>query len=379
VYLPGSSATSDYYGGHRPGNNLFAETLICVEAKTGKRVWHFQTTHHGLWDYDLPAQPVLGDVTVNGRRIKAVMQVSKQAFTYVFDRKTGAPVWPIEERPVPQSKVPREQTSPTQPFPIKPPAFDLQGSTENNLIDFTPALRTQALEQLQSFEHGPLFTPPSEKGTLVLPGNVGGANWGGGAFDPETGVLYIPSKMTPALSRVSPGDPKQTNLLYRPGGGAPGEPSPASLMTIEGLSIFKPPYARVTAIDMNKGEHIWMTPLGNGPRNHPLLRDLHLPPLGDFIEPHRRAPHEDPGVRQCPAAGFSGRPAPPAWAQWGDADMDRHLIYVFDKQSGTLLRAIDLDGMSAAPPMTFLHGGNQYIVAATGAGENSELVALSVP
>ena len=160
VYLPVSTPTSDYYGGHRPGNNLFAESLVCLEAKTGKRVWHFQAVHHGLWDYDFPATPILGDITVDGRRIPAVMQVSKQAFTYVFDRRTGQPVWPIEERPVPQSTVPGEWTSPTQPFPTKPPPFDLQGSIEENLIDFTPELRKRALRQLRNFEHGPLFTPP---------------------------------------------------------------------------------------------------------------------------------------------------------------------------------------------------------------------------
>ena len=161
VYIPTATATNDYYGGHRPGDNLFAESLICLEAKTGKRVWHFQAIHHGLWDYDLASIPVLGDITVDGRRIKAVMQVSKQAFTYVFDRKTGEPVWPIEERPVPQSTVDGERTSPTQPFPTKPPAFDLQGAVEDNLIDLTPALRAQALAELNQFEHGPLFTPPS--------------------------------------------------------------------------------------------------------------------------------------------------------------------------------------------------------------------------
>ena len=287
VYLPTSTPTNDYYGGHRLGDNLFAESLVCVEAKTGKRVWHFQAVHHGLWDYDFPSTPVLGEITVDGNRIKAVMQASKQAFLYVFDRKTGKPVWPIEERPVGQSTVPGERTSPTQPFPTKPPAFDLQGATEDNLIDFTPALRERALKQLKNFDHGPLFTPPSLKGTLTLPGIVGGANWPGGAFDPETGVFYVGSRMNPSILQVAPGG-NRTNLRYRGGGGGPGQGDLAGqsvgrladLMTVDGLPLFKPPYFRVTAIDMNKGERLWMAPLGNGPRNHPLLKDLNLSPLG---------------------------------------------------------------------------------------------------
>ena len=203
IYLPTSTPTNNYYGGHRPGDNLFAESLVCVEAKTGKRVWHFQAVHHGIWDYDFPAHPILGDVTVDGRRIKAVMQVSKQGFTYVFDRKTGQPVWPIQERAVAASTVPGERTARTQPFPTKPPAFDLQGSTEDNLIDFTPELRKRALEKLNALEHGPLFTPLSAtKANVLEPGIAGGANWGGAGFDRETGVLYVPSRMAPTVIKI---------------------------------------------------------------------------------------------------------------------------------------------------------------------------------
>jgi quinoprotein glucose dehydrogenase len=385
VYLPTSTPTNDYYGGHRLGDNLFAETLVCVEAKTGKRVWHFQAVHHGLWDYDFPATPILGEMNVDGRRIKAVIQVSKQAFAYVFDRKTGEPVWPIEERPVPQSTVPGERTSPTQPFPTRPPAFDLQGTTENNLIDFTPELKARARERLKNFEHGPMFTPPSLKGTLILPGIVGGANWPGGAFDPETGVLYVASRMNPSLLRVTPTDSKVSNLRYRgaaggPGQGAvPGQPNLASLMTVDDLPLFKPPYFRLTAIDMNKGEHLWMAPLGNGPRRHPLLKDLDLPPLGGDYQRGSVLVTKTLVFVSMSALHSRGVPERASWSAWADPADDRNLMYVFDKSSGALLRAIEIEGLSAAAPMTYRYLGRQYIVVATGGGQTSEIVALGLP
>ena len=201
VYLPLSTPTNDYYGGHRPGDNLFAESLVCVDASTGERIWHFQAVHHGVWDYDFPASANLADITVDGREIKAVAIVSKQAFTYVFDRVTGEPVWPIEERPVPPSPVPGERLAATQPFPTKPPAFDLQGVSLDDLVDFTPELRQEAIELLDQWVWGPMFTPPSildarpggTKGTLISPGTAGGASWTGAGVDPDTGVLYVPS------------------------------------------------------------------------------------------------------------------------------------------------------------------------------------------
>ena len=379
VYLPTSTPTNDYYGGHRLGDNLFAESLVCLEAKTGRRVWHFQAVHHGLWDYDFPAGPILGDITVSGRHIRAVMQVSKQGFTYSFDRKTGEPVWPVEERPVPQSTIPGERTSPTQPFPTKPPPFELQGSTEDNLIDFTPELRQRAIDQLHKFVHGPLFSPPSLKGTLLLPGVFGGANWGGAAFDPETAILYVPSRMHPTVVSLMPGDPKQTNFLYRRGGGREG--AALDMPVIDGLSIFKPPYSRVTAIDMNKGEHLWTTALGEGPRSHPLLKDLNVPPLGDGV-PGSPLVTKTLLFVAVTRLEFNGIPYLhlPAFAQLSDPDASRKLIYVFDKHSGNLLRTIEIDGLSAAAPMTYRHAGKQYVVVAVGGGETpSELVALSLP
>lgn len=384
VYMPSSTPTNDYYGGHRLGNNLFAESLLCVDAKTGKRVWHFQAVHHGLWDYDFPATPVLGDITVGGRTIKAVMQPSKQAFVYVFDRKTGQPVWPIEERPVPQSTVPGERTSPTQPFPTKPPAFDLQGTTEDNLIDFTPELRARAAAKLKNFDHGPLFTPPTLNGVLALPGVVGGANWPGGAFDPETGVFYVASRMNPSMLRVVPGGEK-SDLRYRgsvggPGqGGVPGVGNLAETMTLDGLTLFKPPYFRVTAIDMNKGERLWMSPLGNGPRSHPLLKDLNLPPLGGDYQRGSVMVTKTLLFVTMSALHSRGVPERAAWSKWADPGDDKKLMYVLDKSSGALLSSVELDGLSAAAPMTYLYGGRQYIVVATGGGPNSEVVALGLP
>jgi glucose dehydrogenase len=365
VYLPTSSPTNNYYGGHRHGNNLFAESLVCLEAKTGKRVWHFQAVHHGIWDYDFPAHPILGEITVGGRRIKAVIQVSKQAFTYAFDRKTGEPVWPIEERPVAKGNVPGEWYAPTQPFPTKPPAFDLQGAVEENLIDLTPELRKRALEQLKTFEHGPLFTPPvAGKGTLLVPGILGGANWGGAAFDPETGYLYVPSRMEP--SAVTLGPPPKGNMRYMR-----TSELTAKLLSMDGLPIFKPPYSRVTAIDMNRGEHRWMAAIGNGPRNHPLLKGMAaVPALGEPFQT---------GVSALVTKTLlvvSGAPRP---TEWSDPDAARKLIFVFDKETGALLRGIELDAIAAAAPMTYSHGGKQYIVVATGSGPASELMALSLP
>ena len=375
VYLPVSGPTGESYGGERLGNNLFSQSLVCLDARTGRRVWHFQIEHHGLWDYDLPAQPILGDITVAGRRIKSVIQLTKQGFAFAFDRKTGAPVWPIEERPVPQSTVPGEKTSPTQPFPTKPPAFTLQGSVEENLIDFTPELRKQALENLNQFVHGPIYTPPSEKGTLFLPGLFGGANWGGGAFDPETGVLYVPSRMTPTIYRVVPGDPKVTNFRYTAGGGGPNP----NLVNVQGLSIFKPPYSKLTAIDMNKGEILWHTPLGNGPRRHPALAGLNPPPLGDFITRLGVLLTKRLVFVNAQRLESLGRYTPPPWKEWGDADMNKKLLYAIDKQTGQIVREIELDGLSASIPSTYMHNGKQYLVVATGGGEDAAVVALAVP
>ena len=276
VYLPFGTATNDFYGGHRAGNNLFSESLVALDATTGKRIWHFQMVHHGLWDYDLPAAPNLAEITIGGRQIKAVAQVSKQGFVYVFDRITGQPVWPIEERPVPQSTVAGERSSPTQPFPTKPAPFDRQGVTREELIDFTPELRQSAINLLKNHTYGGLFTPPAENGTITVPGVLGGASWAGAALHPEKGILYVPSITNPVLLTVRKSEGTQP-------------PPYVGLMQFgpvgpQGLPLLKPPYGRVTAIDLNTGEHLWMRAIGAGPKDHPALRHLDLPPLG---WPHR--------------------------------------------------------------------------------------------
>jgi quinoprotein glucose dehydrogenase len=288
IYLPLTSPTSDMYGGHRLGNNLFSDSLACVRADTGERVWHFQTVHHDLWDYDLPAAPILADIRVKGKAIKAVVQLTKQGFAFVFDRVNGQPVWPIEERPVPQTPAPGDRTSPTQPFPSKPLPFERQGVLLDDLIDFTPELRAQAAEILRRYVTGPLYTPPSvkderpggTKGTLQLPGSVGGADWNGAAFDPETGILYVPSVTGVFAADLVPANSPDMNLRYVRG-------TREFVNGPQGLPLFKPPYGRVTAINLNTGDQVWMKPNGDGPRNHPAIARLNLPPLG---QPGRAAP-----------------------------------------------------------------------------------------
>ena len=274
VYLPVSSTTHNHYGGERPGANLFSQTLVCLKAATGERVWHYQLIHHGVWNYDPPAPPILADIKVEGKAIKALALVSKQAFCYVFDRTTGEPVWPIKEREVPQSKTPGEQSWPTQPFPSKPAPYDRQGLQEDDLIDFTPELREKARAILKKYEHGPLFTPPSEQGTLVLPGGLGGSDWSGAAFVPKENVLYVPSRTRPDIVRLEKVEGLRAFSDY-----AFFEDDAEY---IDGLPLTKPPYGRITAIDLDTGEHVWMSPVGKGPVKHEALRGLDLPAMGWF-------------------------------------------------------------------------------------------------
>ena len=278
LYLPTSTPSSDYYGGERPGANLFAESLVCLDAATGKIKWHFQMVHHGLWDYDNPAAPNLVTITVDGRRIDAVAQVTKQGFTYVFDRVTGEPVWPIVERPVPtDSDVPGEKPYPTQPFPSKPPAFVDQGVSLEDANDLTPEIKAMAQEQMQKFRIGPLFTPPSLRGTLQRPGQGGGANWGGAAFDPETGYLFVRATRGVGVNRVGKNDGSDPLV------GVPYSNRFAARRRKRQHrrhSAHVPAVRGLTAVDLNKGEIAWKVPLGEGDpsmRNHPLLKGVSLP------------------------------------------------------------------------------------------------------
>ena len=283
VYLSIESATNDVYGGHRPGNNLYSDSLVCLDIKTGKMIWYQQLVHHDIWDYDMPPHPILVNLTVDGKPVRAVVQLTKQAFAYVFDRTNGRPVFGWTERPVPQTDVPKEWTAPTQPFPNKPPAFDQQGITHDDLIDFTPALRAEAIKALEQYKIGPIYTPGTlvvegkNKGTIVVPGLGGGANWPGGAADPETGFVYVGSTTTPGVIGLTPNTDQKASGVdtdYTFGGGLP---------TIQGLRLMKPPYGRITAYNMNKGEIAWQIPNGDTPpavKNNPALKGLTIPKTG---------------------------------------------------------------------------------------------------
>jgi quinoprotein glucose dehydrogenase len=372
VYLPIEAATGDFYGGHRHGNNLFSDTLVCIEANTGRRLWHYQIIHHDIWDYDIPAPPVLADITVAGKKIPALVQVTKSGLAFVFDRLTGKPVWPIEERRVPQSDVPGEQTSPTQPFPTRPAPFEPQGLRREDLIDFTPELKRQALEIVSHYRFGPPYLPPSvvteggNLGSLLRPSLSGGANWQGGAFDPETGIFYVSS-----ISSVSPiglrQDPKISDMRYV---GAYGEGFPnGSLGGPAGLPLIKPPWGRITAIDLNSGNHLWVIPNTNTPdwaRNNPALAGIPLPRTGSF---------DQVGLLVTKTLLIAGEGSG-LWRAGGGGDK----LFAYDKATGAILHELTLPANQSGIPMTYAVDGRQYIVVAVGAkGSPGELIALTLP
>jgi len=366
VYLPTGTTTNDYYGADRPGDNLFSESIIAVDVETGQRVWHFQAVHHGLWDYDFPTHPNLVDITVDGRDIRALAQVSKQGFTYVFDRATGDPVWPIEERPVPQeTNLPGEVPSLTQPFPTKPPPFEYQGVTIDDLVDFTPEIRALAVDAVSDFTLGPLFTPPlhagdggGSAGTIQRPAIDGGANWGGAGVDPETGILYVPSHNRFSVLHFYTPDEAVGGTMQFTQGAFGGGRQPAMP---QGLPLFKPPYSRMTAIDLNTGEIAWMQPNGDGNRlrNHPMLRDLDLPPLGGD---GRGGPLVTKTllISALSAGGSEGGPR----------------LIARNKATGEIVGSVDLPSGAIGTPMTYILDGRQYIGLTIG---GPRLIAFALP
>jgi quinoprotein glucose dehydrogenase len=408
VYLPVEMPSADYNGFNRPGDGLFAESLVAVDVRTGERKWHYQTIHHGLWDYDLPSAPILFDMQMDGRAIKALAQPTKSAFLFVLNRETGEPIWPIDERAVPQSESPYEKTSPTQPFPSWPLPFDRQGFTMDVLNDLTPALREEAEKIVAQYRIGPLYTPPAVAtpggplGTLMLPADVGGANWPGGSFDPESNRLYIhshtavftlqniPATLEPfdpgpegqptnSAPAVAGGPPAPGGLGPRPGGpGAPpgGGLGPRGSTFLQGtIPLIKPPYDRITAYDMNTGEMLWQKPHSttqDNIRNNPALAGLDVARLGAY------------------GRTFIGTLTTKTLVIAGEGDVHTNeagesiaLLRAYDKDTGE-----DIEGQVAMPakqtgsPMSYMHDGKQYIVVAvsqSGANAGAELIAYALP
>jgi quinoprotein glucose dehydrogenase len=407
VYLPVESPTSDYYGGERPGDNLFGESLVCVDLKTGKRKWHFQIVHHPIWDYDLSSAPILADINVGGKAIKAVALPSKEAFLYVFDRVTGQPVWPIEERPVPQSDVPLEKTSPTQPFPTKPPAYGRNFlKVPDDLIDFTPEMRAQARDNIARYKTGPMFLPPiigdpkTLLGAINLGNASGGTNWPGAGYDPETHTVYAEanqSAVTPITLRTPPagftdihytmgrndaefrvaegpgfGSAADAPQPKKPAATAPAAPAAPALgpLNVQGLSIVKPPYAVISAINLDKGELTWQVPYGDTPdvvRNHPALKGMKI---GNTGQP-----------------GSVGLLVTKTLVMLGDSQMTttpEHpraaMFRAYDKATGKEVGAIPMPAPQSGSPMTYSLNGRQYIVVAVSGGAYSgEYIAFRLP
>ena len=402
VYLPVETPTSDFYGGHRPGNNLFAESLVAVDLKTGKRKWHFQLVHHPIWNMDISTAPILEDITVGGKRIKAVSIMGKQAMVYVFDRLTGAPVFPIEERRVPQGDVPGEQYSPTQPFPMKPPPYDHQGVTEESLIDFTPELRAEAVKLMSRYRMGPLFTPPvlsRAEGPIAAFRSSGGSNWPGGAFDPETQILYVPSYtslvpvglMPPPSKAFSdiryvlgnavtgvryitgPGENAGADAPSPPGAAPPaggGEGGSGVSPSPQGLPYLKPPYGRITAIDLKTAEFVWQVPHGETPdaiRTHPALKGVNIPRTGQSGAV---------GVLVTKTIVIAGDPLTTTAAGRPRGAMLR----AYDKASGREVGSVYMPAPQSGSPMTYLHNGKQHIIVAVSGGNYSgEYIAFRLP
>ncbi|MBZ5556508.1 MAG: PQQ-binding-like beta-propeller repeat protein [Acidobacteriia bacterium] len=411
VYLPVETPTSDFYGGHRPGNNLYAESLVCVDLRTGQKKWHYQFVHHPLWNFDNSSAPILMDINVNGRTIKAVASPSKQAFLYVFDRITGQPVWPIEERPVEASDVPGEKTSPTQPFPTKPPAYARNFlKAPDDLIDFTPELRAQALEVLKRYKVGTSpFTPPilgNVNGILGAIGAGTATNWPGSAGDPELHVVYAQAANTvasrtlveppPGFSDIryvsgiagqpfrevmGPGDCCAADAPQRPQAPPPpppttagGQPTAAATggLTVQGLPITKPPYGLLSAISLDRGEMLWQVAHGDTPdniRNHPALRGMNIPKTG-------QAGTSGVGLMVTKTLVVMGDPQVTTTPEHPRGAMLR----AYDKATGAQVGAVWMPAPQSGSPMTYMVEGKQYIIVAVSGGNYSgEYLAFALP
>ena len=406
VYLPVETPTGDYYGGHRPGNNLFSESLVCVDLKTGKRKWHYQLVHHALWDMDISSAPLLADIMVDGKPVKAVAQPSKQGFLYVFDRVTGKPVWPINEQPVEKGSVPGEWYSPTQPIPSKPPAYSRNGVTPEVLIDFTPALRDQALTLVSKYKLGPVYTPPVESkiegplATLTLGTASGGTNWPGGSYDPDTHNVYVyacnscltPISLSKAPKEVSDmdyvlGTAGQPVTVARGPGENAGADSPMpekrpaapaagggggfQRLSVQGLPLIKPPYGTITAINLDRGEIVWQIPHGDTPdaiRSHAALKGLSIPSTGQ--------------------SGYNvGTLITKTLVIAGDGQVTTTpdhprgaMMRAYDKLTGKQVGAVYMPAPETGSPMTYMVNGKQYIVIAVSGGAYSgEYLAFTLP
>ena len=390
AYLPVELPTHDYYGGARPGNGLFGESLVAIDYRTGERKWHFQLVHHGIWDMDIPCAPILADIRVNGRTIKAVAQPTKQAFLYVFDRVTGQPIWPIEERPVPQGDTPGEKYSPTQPFPTRPPAYDRQGLAIEDLIDFTPELRAEAVKAIAQYKIGPIFTPPVVSraegpiATLGMASQGAATNWPGGSYDPETHVLYVQSQSAVAtLGLVPPAEGTADGVRYHQGtvltgarrtggsGSASGQAGGAvTAPTVQGLPLIKPPYGQISAVNLDTGSMLWQVAHGETPetiRNHPLLKGLNIPRTGR---------PGSVGTLVTKTLVIAGEPGfgPTPSGQRGS------MLRAYDKRTGADAGAVYMPAPQTGSPMTYTLNGRQYLVVAISGGSyTGELVAFRLP
>jgi quinoprotein glucose dehydrogenase len=376
VYLPTEMPTNDYYGGHRHGDNLFSDSIVAVDLETGQRQWHYQVIHHDVWDWDFPCAPVLVDVEIEGRPgiTKVIAQPSKQAWLYVLDRETGEPIWPIEERPMEASDVPGELLALTQPFPTKPPAYDLQGVSEDDLIDFTPALRAEAIEIASNYRLGPIFTPPvvadadGAYGTLMLPSTGGGTNWPGGSVDPETGIFYQYS-FTQVVSLGLVNDPERSDMDFIRGNPA-GVAARDRSLSIRGLPLVKPPWGRITAIDLKTGDILWQVAHGETPdnvREHPDLQGVDIPRTGRIGRVGTLI------TKTLVIAGEGGTFTTPS----GEVGA---MLRAYDKATGEEVGEVYMPAPVSGSPMTYVHDGAQYIVvAASGGGQAGELLAYRLP